>query len=474
MTLPCLKMHRSQPRSVIVLPFPHMKTKIQIAVVLCIVALGARAQSPSQAHSGRALLISDIHLDPLADTAIVKQLISAPLDRWAAILQSSQQPLSSYGADSNYSLFSSALKAAAAQGRFDYVIFTGDALRHDFQKAFLAAGGTASQYPVFAAKTEVFVTGELQRKFGVPVLVALGNNDSDCGDYAIPANSPFLAALAPHLPVLVKSAEARTTFELGGFFSVPNPVVANHDFIVLNSVFWSTSYSSCTPNQGDPGGAELDWLSWKLYSARILHHTVTLVMHIPPGMNAYSSSQTGKCNNAVPMWQDQYSTRFLALMQTYSDIVQFVFAGHTHMDDFHVSGGDKPWLPIRITPAISPLFKNNPGFSVLSYDLKTAMPTDLKTFFIPLSSSTAQWVEEYQFSVAYTGSAFDASGIAKVVQGIRTGGPALGVYEKYYAGSTPSPITSSNWPFYSCAQSQFTEADYGNCVCSTSTQPSKE
>ncbi len=35
---------------------------------------------------------------------------------------------------------------------------------------------------------------ELQNNFKVPVLAALGNNDSSCGDYQIPPNSPFLAA----------------------------------------------------------------------------------------------------------------------------------------------------------------------------------------------------------------------------------------------------------------------------------------
>src|SRR5262249_20698493 len=112
------------------------------------------------------------------------------------------------------------------------------------------------------------------------VVVALGNNDSDCGDYAIPPNSPFLAAVADQLPVLAKSPDAKATFRFGGYFSVPHPTVAGQEIIVLNSVFWSRSYASCVQNIGDPGAAELDWLSWQLYAAKILNRQVTLIMHI--------------------------------------------------------------------------------------------------------------------------------------------------------------------------------------------------
>jgi sphingomyelin phosphodiesterase acid-like 3 len=453
-----------------------MRSWIRIAAFVWIVSLGLRASAQfPRAPTGRVLLISDIHLDPLADPSILKRLIAAPVARWTSIFRSSQrQSFSTYGSDPNYPLVSSALRAAAAQGPFDYVVFTGDALRHDFSSAFVAAGGASSQFPAFAVKTEVFVTRELQREFRVPVLSAIGNNDSNCGDYQIPPNSPFFAALADQLTVLMKFPAAKATFQFGGFFSVPHPRIANQDIIVLNSVFWSTSYSSCAPNAGDPGAAELDWLSWKLYAAKILHRGVTLVMHIPPGIDAFSSSRGANCGNAVPFWPDRYSTRFSALMQAYSDVVQLAFAGHTHMDDFRLSASKTRALPWRITPAISPLFNNNPGFSVLFYDLKTAAVSDFTSFFISLSSPTPQWGKEYQFSVTYGVGAFNADSLGTVAAGIRSGDPALRIFEDNYAVSAPSPISSSNWPYYSCAPTEFTETNYTNCVCGASSTRRKE
>src|SRR5271154_306944 len=225
-----------------------MKFRTAIAACLLFAFVGSAAVAQNGTATGRALLISDIHLDPVADPAIVKQLIAAPVMQWEAIFQSSQQKaFAAYGADSNYPLFSSALAEAAAQAPFDYVIFSGDALRHNFSQAFVAAGGTPEEYPAFAAKTEAFVVQELQNKLKVPVLAALGNNDSSCGDYQIPPNSPFLATTADQLDVLAASPEAKSTFQLGGFYSVPHPTVANQEIIVLNTIFWSTSYKSCTP-----------------------------------------------------------------------------------------------------------------------------------------------------------------------------------------------------------------------------------
>ena len=442
-----------------------MKLPVPIAVWLLFAWVGPGAVAQTGPPTGRALLISDVHLDPLADPAIVKQLIASPVEQWGAIFQSSQQKsFSSYGADTNYPLFSSTLAEAAAQVPFDYVIFTGDALRHNFSQAFVAAGGTANQFPAFAAKTEAFVVQELQDTLKVPILAALGNNDSSCGDYQIPPDSPFLAATSDQLAVLAASPEAKSTFQLGGFFSVPHPTVANQDIIVLNTIFWSTSYKGCTPNSGDPGEAEIEWLGWKLYTDRLLHRGVTLVMHIPPGMDAYNSSHA-QCQKPVSFWQAKYSTEFSSLMSTYSDVVQLAFAGHIHMDDFRVSAANPPSLPLRLTPAVSPIFRNNPAFSVMTYNLTTASVSDITTFFIALSSPTPSWSMEYQFDSTYDVSSFGAANLSTIAASIRSGGAARSTFEKNYAASTPSPIHPSNLSYYSCAQTSFTAASYSNCVC---------
>jgi sphingomyelin phosphodiesterase acid-like 3 len=436
--------------------------------------IGPTVAAQNSPASGRALLLSDIHLDPLADPAIVGQLIAAPVEKWDAIFQRSQRKtLSLYGSDANYPLFSSSLEEVARQGKFDYVLFTGDALRHNFSEAFVAAGGTPDQFPAFAAKTEAFVLQQLQRRLKVPVVAALGNNDSPCGDYQVPPNSPFLAAVADQLKVLSSSTEGKSTFQLGGFFTMPHPTVANQDIIVLNTSFWSTAYKSCTPNGGDPGGAEMEWLSWKLYTASLLHHGVTLVMHIPPGMDAYDSAH-GQCGTPLPFWQDKYQTRFNALMSAYSNVVQMAFAGHIHMDDFRVTNSRPPQLPLRITPSVSPIFKNNPAFSVMTYNLATASVSDITTFFLSLSSPTPSWSKEYQFSSEYGVGSFSAVTLSNIATAIRSPGDTQAKFEKNFAVSTPSPINTTDSAFYFCAQTDFTSTSYSNCVCGAGASPPQQ
>jgi hypothetical protein len=429
------------------------------------------------APTGNALLLSDIHFDPLADPVIVKQLIATPASQWQAIFASSAQTGYAHSPnDTNYPLLKSALSAAAAQNPFDFVIASGDYLRHDFQSAFVSAGGAPSQFPTFATKAAVFVVDTIQATFGVPVYLALGNDDSTCGDYRMAPGNAFLAALADSLQVLAHNPEAATAFRTAGFYELPHPTLPDQEILVLNSVLWSPSYSNCGSDGSDPGSAEIMWLSWKLYEAKILGNKVILVMHIPPGVDAYSASRGGNCTSVTQFWLDRYFSQFLNLMQSYGDTVQIALAGHTHMDDFRVLGtcGITPSVVFRITPSISPIFGNNPAFSVLHYSVRTGAVFDIATYCMDLANggNNPQWALEYRFSTAYGYSAFTPANLEALAASIRADPNVRQTYAGYYAASAPSPITSTNWPFYSCAETHFASIDYSNCVCNPQTSPS--
>src|SRR6516164_2167687 len=200
--------------------------------------------SPGRA-TGHVLLVSDIHFDPLADPgpAIVKQLIAAPVSQWKEIF-SKQNGYAHAPADANYPLLISALSAAVAQGPFDFVIASGDYLRHGFQSAFIEAGGSSSDFPAFATKTAVFVINTVQTMLGVPVYAALGNNDSASGDYGLDPGSAFLATLADSLGVLSINRESTVYFPTGVFYKLPHPILPNEKIVVLNPFIWSRSFST--------------------------------------------------------------------------------------------------------------------------------------------------------------------------------------------------------------------------------------
>jgi sphingomyelin phosphodiesterase acid-like 3 len=324
------------------------------------------AAAPPAAPSGQFLALSDVHFDPFADAAIVPRLIAAEAREWPAIFAASTPaPPVGAGSDTNYALFESTLRqaeAAGGRGGYDFVLVTGDLLRHDFETIFAKyGGGDKAKLRAFAAKTMAYVNRAIERRFrGAPLIEALGNNDNDCGDYQPRPGSPLLAAIAGSLPAVAADPQAARDFAADGNYAIAHPKVANHLFLVVDSVYWSTRYKdACGAAGGDTGSAQLAWLEWQLFRARLSGQTVSLVMHIPPGFNPYESTAA----KPAPFWVDRYRDRFLELADAYAPTLVAGYAGHTHMDDFRVvSTAAGPSLPIRITPSVTPLFGNNPSF----------------------------------------------------------------------------------------------------------------
>jgi hypothetical protein len=250
--------------------------------------------------------------------------------------------------------------------------------------------------------------------------------------------------------------------------------VPRHDIVVLSDVFLSQKYrDTCGQTGTDPGSAELSWLEWTLYQARLAGKTVTLAMHIPPGIDSHSSSR----NNACPLkvttfWQDAYVRRFLALITRYKDQVRIAFAGHTHMDDFRIiaDADGTPLLATRITPAVTPLFGNNPAFTVLLYSRTDASVADYATFYLSNLAKVRPgvapaWTLEYAFKAAYQAQGYDAANLAALAKRLRTDDAVRASFLHYYAVEGQSGINASNWTIYACAQTAITPEAFASCAC---------
>jgi sphingomyelin phosphodiesterase acid-like 3 len=476
-----------------------------IALITLIVAAAGAVRAATlpfhpAATQGLFLHVTDIHFDPFASLphdparrrAVLRKLTAAPVARWQRFFQLSKDtPFPRRGhADTSYPLFASAL--AAARGvtngngrpvRYDYVLNTGDNLAHDFRDAFLKAGGQETDYQGFVVKTLRFVGRMLRKSFpGAPLIYALGNNDAVCGDYRVAPKSVMLAQIARDLPIIAGNRQARRDFAIGGFYVVPHPTVPHHDIIALNSIFWSVKYKdACGKTGGDPGAAELDWLAWTLYREKADGRTVTLAMHIPPGIDAYSSSRQACPQTGTPFWRADVTGRFRALMAEYKDILRASYAGHTHMDDFRLLSdkGGAPLLATRITPAVSPLFGNNPAFAVLLYDRSNAVVANSAIFYLTNVDTAgpkvpAQWKHEYDFAQTYGFSRYTAANVAALAKRIAGDSRAAQSYMKHYPVDAPTPINAGNLTTYACAQTALTPAAYAACRCpGGAAQPSK-
>ncbi len=143
--------------------------------------------------------------------------------QWAKL----DQACPTRGADTSYALFQSSLHAIHAQaGEAKFVILSGDLIAHSFSCKFAAVfpKATPADYKAFVEKTIAFDLANLRAALpGVPVYAALGNNDSDCGDYQLDANSAFLKEIGQDFAadfVGTEKAQALRDFAAGGYYSV--------------------------------------------------------------------------------------------------------------------------------------------------------------------------------------------------------------------------------------------------------------
>jgi len=447
-------------------------------VGLCGAGSADAAKLPFTVGAGQGVFlhVSDLHFNPFADPAIVRRLIAAPVEQWAAIFRASKNTAFwDKRQDTSFPLLTSML--AAAQGpAYDYVLSTGDVLSHDFKDEFLQLGGTEGEYAGFVIKTMLFVDRMLKRSFpGIPLIATLGNNDATCGDYMLAPNDPMLPVVGRDLPTVARNPQALHDYMMGGSYVVPHPKVPRHDIIVLSDVFLSRKYrDACGKTGTDPGSAELAWLEWTLYREGLAGRTASLVMHIPPGIDAYSSSRKHGCPlEVVSFWTDAHARRFLALVGLYKDQLRMAYAGHTHMDDFRVivDASGAPALATRITPAVSPLFGNNPAFTVLLYSRTDASVADYATFYLANLAKVApgvapEWTLEYTFKDAYQAPRYDAASLAALAQRVKTDDAVRASFmRRYPVSSSQSPMTPANWSAFACAQTAITADAFASCAC---------
>ena len=428
----------------------------------------------------------------MADPALVSELEKAEPARWEAILdRTSTTAFSQYGSDTNWWL----LKSALAQfpktiRRPAFVMVTGDLLAHEFPSTFRSATHDDDQqhYRAFVLKTVQFLALELRRKFpDTKIFLTPGNNDNDCGDYAIDADGAFLNDTSPVAKELAEGDDGFTTsWKSLGSFNVPHPTIPGVRIVSLNSIFLSEQYQALSSVRGCaavPSTAAADlmaWLDHELAAAAQNNQKVWLMFHIPPGIDGYASAMmrqdlvaSGSVERAaicaqeiVPMWAPQWTAQFYALLAKYHATVLATFAAHTHSDDFRVMGQEF----VLINPAISPVYEQNPGFRVVSYR-GDATVTDQSTYFLTnlpqaTSKNKGRWKREYQFTRQWKARGLNAASLSRVYDQIFANEQMRSNWLKLYAVSGPAetgekPIVRALY----CAVEGLSVETYQECYC---------
>jgi sphingomyelin phosphodiesterase acid-like 3 len=479
------------------------RRSLEICAFLALVIATCSAQSSekregSSTRTMPALFVSDIHFEPFWDPEKTIQLAAAPAAQWKTILAAAdsadrearfasvEKACPTRGEDTTDKLFDSSLRAIASNAaNAKFVTVSGDLIAHSFTCKFNAVfpGAKPGEYQAFVEKTIEFVVTSLREAMpGVPVYAALGNNDSDCGDYALDPNSAFLSAMgkvmAADLPASEKK-QAESDFAAGGYMSVPLPPPFVHArLLILDDIFMSRRYQTCAGKaDSESAAAQIVWLAQQLNDARRNNEKIWVMTHIPPGVDAYSTATKGKniCAGNEP-------TMFLsseALPETlakYGDVIKLAIFAHTHMDELRLLepanvGPEERGVAVKMVASISPIDGNNPSFTVAQIDPESGTLKDYKVFVASNQTGVGTtWTEEYDFDKAYHQDEFSAASIKSLIADFAADPSAQTEKSQNFIRSFGSGVSLPElqlfWPIYVCSLKNDAGDAFATCACS--------
>jgi sphingomyelin phosphodiesterase acid-like 3 len=479
-------------------PGGHLPRTV-LAFALCVLIFGGHAPQSSAQTTIQALFISDIHFEPFWDPGKVAKLAGADPSDWKAILASPDTPnrkqdfdaleakCPSRGPDTSYRLFASALNEMKKHVSVaHFITVSGDLMAHQFDCKFqhVLPDASTGDYTNFTEKTIAFIMGQLKAVAGsVPVYAALGNNDSDCGDYLLSPNSPFLKSvgetIAKNLPASERKA-ALASFAESGSYSVSLPApMAKARLIVLDDLFFSKRYKSCPGYSGASGKTlQLAWLIKQLTAARTANEKVWVMAHLPSGVDAFSTLKHGACKAPPtmilatdgPAKLDDLTDAFVDA----ADVIQLGIFAHTHEDEIKLlekpsSGSaqpNQPAIPVKLVPSISPINGNLPSITVADIDPASATLIDYKVI---AGSDTVPWKQQYDYADDYGEASFSAAAVRDLVTKFAADSPgkdqASQNYIHNFLTGKRTSLLSLAWPAYVCTMTEETSTGFSNCAC---------
>jgi sphingomyelin phosphodiesterase acid-like 3 len=439
------------------------------------------------AATEKFITVADIHFNPFASCekksspcATATALRQAPYQVWDAILaRAGYQLAPRYHQETNYFLLKSTIAELARITRQEkpaFILVLGDFLAHGFSQKYKKYAGDPSTagYQAFVKKTLQFLTAELKKiTSAVAIYPVIGNNDSYTHNYEVVPQGAFLQDAATIFSLLINDkiaqAEFRQQFSNGGYYAI-TLTEKNKRLIILNSVLFNTNYHTAAMQKA--AAAQLTWLAAQLNLAKQQHQKVLLAFHIPPGVNTFLAIK-------LPykiihyfwqpvFWQAAATELFLETVKPFSTTIIGILAAHIHADAFQlIKSADADYIPVLFTPSISPIYGNNPGYKLFSYDKKTFQLVNVDTYYYPLDSlSAAQWKKEYNFNTIYqTGCrhCLLVNGMLRLTKD----NSLVNFYKKYYAvGQNAQPITTQNaWlPYYWCSIYHIDFPTYQRCI----------
>jgi len=335
--------------------------------------------SQRAAGSGVFLQISDIHLDPwyngsLSRNCLCNRFGLANLSDWSSCMANSTRNIfGQHGCDAPYALLQRALAAAAAnapKGGYDWILVTGDYVRHAMLKVPTVSRAATVRQIIQTVSNSIrshFPDTAVHHGLARDVYLVGSNGNNDFPDkynFSITdpkqEKNPWFASLV-HLLLPQQAAvhstgqlsiggNAQDTFSRGGYFL--EDLTANLCVLSITTAVYHKNHKT-----DDPFG-QFKWIRRVMMELRAGVRRAIIVGHIPPVIDHYKFHS---------LWEASYARSYLEIVAQNADLIAGQLFAHMHTPMIRLLPSQDGALPLFVAGAVSPVYENNPSFRVWRY-----------------------------------------------------------------------------------------------------------
>lgn len=417
--------------------------------------------------------LSDPHVDPYYGDVLRQQC----LHKSATLTSSSKFGV--FGCDPPQALLDSAAAAAAAAApEAEFVVFSGDFVRHGQNLMPDPYANVSSVIGEVASTLESHKPGLAPAEF--LSLGTLGNDDTpqnyQLNVTTLQARNPWLVNVASFLSKAGSMTETSSVqYSYGGYYEQE---LGGLTILTINTIIYSDKHVPISePLPPDPF-RQFEWLRGQLQKASRTGRPVWIVGHIPPGIETFGYTE---------LWHPVYVEAYLKLVQDTGFIAAQLF-GHVHADEFRILPGAPPAAgPVLLSGAISPVYGCQPSFRVVEYDQTSGRLLSYRVYYAELTpGSTADLKWRFGYDAMATYKSFQRGGepltqeaYVGLAEEMSRGGATWNTYASWYkarysndlnrCGHTPTQpgdsvtVRLACVAEYMCALRISTKADFEAC-----------
>jgi len=165
---------------------------------------------------------------------------------------------------------------------------------------------------------------------------------------------------------------------------------------------------------------------WRVSSSQPKNNGTKVIIagHIPPGIDAYYEE---------PLWFDTYLQQFQDILSSYADVIEGLFFGHIHRDEFRIFQADLGET-LLIGSSVTPIYDNNPSFKTVYFNQSSFALLNFQQFSMDLELSNenamTDWSLDYDYSQLYMAPDLSPSSVELVINSMDSNNV---VFNEFYA-----------------------------------------